>query len=130
MNIEDDFGYRFNESCAKFLGWKFDGTFYYPNSNIKFLEEKYAVIQMNFCSSWDWIMEVCLSIESMPFSCEIKSHGCTIEMYEDSVPKDWMNCNFKTIHIWGGKVYKLSKKEAVVQAINQFLTWYNNEQRT
>lgn len=54
---------------------------------------------LQFHSDWNWIMELLLQIQSLP----LDEHTHTI----------W-NLKFR------------ESKEAVVQAINQFLIWYNN----
>jgi len=131
---------EYNRRCAEFLGWKYcdndlvfnskiDG---HPPHNSVFSgwvkkEQPYTkgvplfVVKQNrmeieykrkllYHSDWNWIMEVVDSIELLGYGIETIGNYC---------------------HITGTEIYstKENKKEAVVQAINQFLIWYYDNSR-
>lgn len=102
MNKKEIFEY--NKRCAEFLDLHRD--------------EEVAIYKMTaypydflkFHSDWNWIMEVVEAIEKLGYNrrVDIDSSHVLIQYKE-----------------WYTLVQKDSKKEAVVQAINQFLIWYN-----
>lgn len=77
---------------------------------------------MKFHSDWKWIMEVVKAIEKLRFLVVIQSNFCQIQEIGAKAN------NFKPLII--ASLYSNTKEEAVVQTINKFLIWYNNEQRT
>ena len=114
----------YNKRCAEFLGYvnttPTDKDFnIYENKKGMIIGKKiYTMLEtmsMQFQSDWNWVMEVVEAIEKLKFRVEIKSVSCCI--YKNSVLK---------FSFYGIKD-KSSKKEAVVQAINQFLIWYNEK---
>lgn len=124
----------YNKRCALFLGWKetseqfkidwvgcktkerLDKIDKEANIYIPILEKDGDVIfpdfsVINFHSDWNWIMEVVEAIEQLEnVRVKMLQNSCDIFV----IDKD----KFIT-------VTKTSKQEAVVQAINQFLIWYN-----
>lgn len=108
---------EYNKRCAEFLGDEgmqkicSDNGHHYP-----------SIDEMKFDSDWNWIMEVIEAIEKLKYNVTIHFH-----------PK--LRIQSCSIYNEEGKLVSMresnhiSKKEAVVQAINQFLIWYN-EQRT
>lgn len=125
---------EYNKRCALFLGWKetseqfkidwvgcktkerLDKIDKEANIYIPILEKDGDVIfpdfsVINFHSDWNWIMEVVEAIEQLEnVRVKMLQNSCDIFV----IDKD----KFIT-------VTKTSKQEAVVQAINQFLIWYN-----
>lgn len=101
---------EFNERCAEFLGWETAGPGFFAGywNGKDFIQFH----ELKFHSDWNWIMEVVDAIE------KIGNHGFTI--YRQST-----NINGLPFEISNSK--SDSKKEAVVQAINQFLIWYNTK---
>jgi len=117
----------YNEKCAEFLGaiyskhadaWgfgnavnigskKFDGIMYVDVIQAQRFEK-----DLKFDSDWNWIMELVEAIENKGYDVFINGLYCRIT---DSGMTD--------LEIESGKV--TSKKESVVQAIRQFLIWYN-----
>lgn len=105
---------QYNKMCAEFLGKKthknkivldykdFSGV--NPNGEV-WTEMKYE-------SDWNCIMKVVEAIEGSGYQVDIQNNHCFIQKSES---------------FGGSRVYAENKKEAVVQAINQFLIWYNNE---
>ena len=76
---------------------------------------------MRFHSDWNWIMEVVEAIEKLGYYTknECIRNVNYFNIYE-------LKNNEETFYGSGNN----SKKEAVVQAIYQFLKWYNNETKT
>jgi len=114
---------QFNKKCALFIGGKkskdtlplirerlTENDYWLPKYGIKSLN------QMKFHSDWNWIMEVVEVIEKLGYEIDIFSNCVEI-------------CDIPDENYIAEAVGK-TKKEAVVQAINQFLIWYNNGQRT
>lgn len=77
----------------------------------------YELKDMQFHSDWNWIMMVVEAIEN---------YSNTVEGYKYQVDIQNNHCLIERSDCCGGKrFYSKTKKEAVVQAINQFLIWYN-----
>jgi hypothetical protein len=119
---------EYNKRCAEFLGaiysehakaWgfgnaknigskMFHGVMYHNVIEAQRFEKK-----LKFHSDWNWIMEVVEAIENLfdgEVLVEISDESCYIGYYKLLYEK------YTTME---------TKKEAVVQAINQFLIWYN-----
>lgn len=101
---------EYNKLCAEFLGLKLSGPGF-PSGY--FYKQDY---------DWNWIMEVVEAIEKLKYLVVIKSNFCQIQ----ELGNRENNFNPKII----SSLYSKSKQEAVIQAINQFLIWYNNENKT
>lgn len=114
---------EFNKKCAEFLGivtgrgyWiEFEKRL--PNNITGYYSNRHHIDQLCFHSDWNWIMEVVEKIESLPVVYAITISGKTCWPH-NVMTKD------KPISIY--KVC-IDKREAVVQAIDQFLNWYNEE---
>lgn len=103
---------EYNKRCAKFLGYKCSVNEQYElpnmmtfppkeNSNLCHTAKVCCVEDMIFHSDWNWIMEVV---------------GAICFYYKDKeVPQ---------IHLFNMPIF--TPKKAVVEAINQFLIWYEN----
>lgn len=135
----------YNKRCAEFLGYKYsefyeewneyyefwesqnDGVWYkesdligtpesfrqyYVKVNGLFLKEYHY--SLKFDSDWNWIHEVVEAIEKLGFYTKILDNGMSIEK-EGTLQ----------LERWGE-----TKKLGTIQTINEFLIWYNNEQRT
>jgi hypothetical protein len=94
---------------AKNIGSKmFHGVMYHNVIEAQRFEK-----ELKFHSDWNWIMEVVEAIEKLDnIFVKIHTGGCFIHPINDT--KNYI-----------AKEYSSNKKEAVVQAINQFLIWYN-----
>ncbi len=109
---------EFNKLCAEFLKMEFDihsGTWRY---------KKEITTELLFHSDWNWIHEIIEAIEQLRFNVRITCACITIETTVDN------NSNLRTIfkfHSIGGEFE--TKKEAVVEAINEFLIWYNKQNK-
>jgi hypothetical protein len=96
---------QYNKMCAEFLNLHRDEEVAIYKFNA------YPYDFLKFHSNWDWIMEVVEAIEKKGYEIDIFSNCVEICDTPDE--------NYITEAV--GK----TKKEAVVQAINQFLIWYN-----
>ena len=90
----------YNKRCAEFLGWKNLNDDSFPEYVDK-LGNFYPLIKLTFHSDWNWIMEVLNKIK--PLVCEAEF------------------TNRVGLHL------RELQKEKVIEGINQFLIWYNNE---
>lgn len=120
--------FEYNKRCAEFLGlkrgwwihqekpltenkkqwWDIDGK--------TFLGTKvYYDKNLQFHSDWNWIMEVVEAIEKLGYKFQF---GWNITALISLVP----NTPAKI-----ALIENENRKEAVVQAINQFLIWYNGQ---
>lgn len=91
----------------------------------------------NYCkfhSDWNWIMEVVEAIEKLSYQVDITGNEVGINSNIMSMRNITTG---GTMNSYNEKYYptiisvteeEYSKKEAVVQAINQFLIWYNEIQ--
>lgn len=131
--------FEYNKRCALFLGWK-ETTEQFQidwvgcktkerldrldNAYIPILEKNGDVIfsdfsVMDFTNNWNWIMEVVDAIE--------KSNKYKVTIGSD----DWVKISTRFLHISSDFVdivhlcSSTTKKEAVVQAIDYFLKFYN-----
>lgn len=132
---------EYNKRCAEFLGYinltpdDKDFDFYEKLEGVlgKMLEPK----SMKFHSDWNWIMEVVEAIEKVnftqvpEFSCftvVIKDKRCIIKQHSQfALAFEKLSDSFHNSN--SPFVIRDSKKEAVVQAINQFLIWYNENSK-
>jgi hypothetical protein len=132
MNQQEILDY--NKRCAKILGYEYipeKETFaYIPHGWWKkdtfkkpFDKENclYDHHHLKFHSDWNWIMGVVEAIESIKYKISgesiytltISNKICKIESTNDEIV--WKKSN--------------SKKEVVVEAINQFLIWYEQNKQ-
>lgn len=112
---------QYNKMCAEFLNLRRDEEVAIYKLNA------YPYEYLRFDSDWNWIMEVVEAIENI----EIKGQ------YIYSVQPRGATCEIKCSNQYSLAfdvqmpcIYEIakSKKEAVVQAINQFLIWYNQNE--
>lgn len=113
---------EYNKLCAEFLGWKNlnDDSFpEYIDVNCDFFKLK----DLKFHSDWNWIHEVLKKITTIQYHWELINFHGTFE------EKNCMKCEIFSLRPYESNnefSYKSSdEKEAVIQAINQFLIWYN-----
>lgn len=110
----------YNRRCAELLKWDLwetDNSAFIPPKNfdeeLERIYEALYVEDLKFHSDWNWIMEIVEAISvkfgEPPLFKEVYQKW----LYEDKGAEDFM-------------IFRLPK-EAVVQAINQFLIYYNNE---
>lgn len=150
---------KYNKMCAKFLGWKYsqnythyddwcfeweerdDGVWYKESDLIKTPEDSFKQYyvkvdgvylsdyeyRLKFDSDWNFIMEVVEAIEKLErtnvYFSKTYLGEYTIEITHNEGIREYLN---KTKKVF---IRSYSKQEAVVQAINQFLIWYNKQEK-
>jgi hypothetical protein len=122
---------EFNKRCAEFLGYinttpnDKDFDIYHNEKGMIIGNKIYTMIEpmsAKFHSDWNWIMEVVEKI--------LKDYRTDFYLDFDMPVSDTF-----TVSIGSDGKYrsdgesKINSKEAVVQAINQFLIWYNENNR-
>lgn len=101
---------NYNRLCAEFLGYK-------PNkhnnggSDDFYDDPQLYVSDLKFHSDWNWIHEV-------------------VEKMKDTMnPKEYSDTTFSYLRREVQTHLGRSNKQEVVQAINQFLIWYNEHKK-
>lgn len=121
----------YNEMCASFLGWeKLDTDSEMQTWKVLYKnnegEYKYT-LNMQFHSDWNFIIEVIEKIELLSdkfhgcFRVIIDSNTCTIKSSNLKID------NHRFSYTYHSECISETKKEAVVDAINEFLTFYNHD---
>ncbi len=105
---------QYNKRCAEFLGMDNDAFLL-----AKQIEKNTGICHLKFHSDWNWIMEVVeaiehKTIEGYPYRFETKNGY--VWFLNELADKDSIIIQTEI---------NSSLKEAVVEAINQFLIWYN-----
>ena len=119
-----------NSIIAEFMGLPYPGKDVHGNEGYIFSVFYSASKEStNYHKSWDWLMLVIEKIEAFPFTVQISSWGCTIEMWEDSIPREWIDVNFNPIHFWGGQNFINSKLQSTFNAVVEFIKWYNKNKK-
>jgi hypothetical protein len=118
MKIYDEI--EFNQQCAEFLGWKQNSnktTFYVDKNDGRYI---YEIQDLKFHSDWNWIHEVIDKIDKLEF----------FSFHIEKQP--FQNLNLAQVYVaplhpygmsipFTSAVHRENKKEAVVQAIWEFL---------
>ena len=123
---------EYNKLCAEFLGGKIkeDGwNFCLTDFGVKYCGYGFHEgFELKFHSDWNWIMEMVEAIEKLKFRFEIALNE--VNLYCISEEKRF-SCaiNYHDCENYGEEIH-LTKKEAVVQAINQFIDWYNKQKES
>jgi hypothetical protein len=119
---------EYNKRCAKFLGYinttptDKDFDIYHNEKGMIIGNKIHTMIEpmsAKFHSDWNWIMEVIKSIQKIIIK---NDEEFCIEFYQGLPNK---SKTFVSIGELGTE--SEDPKEAVVQAINQFLIWYNTQ---
>ena len=92
---------EYNKRCAEFLNLHRDEEVVIYNMR------SHPYDFLKFHSDWNWIMEVILAINMLPN------------------PKNPNDTTLQTHRTNVQSILRSANKEAVIQAINQFLIWYN-----
>lgn len=112
---------EYNKLCAEFLGLELSGPGF--PSGYFYKQDYYHFEDLKFHSDWNWIHEVLKKITTIQYHWELINFHGTFE------EKNCMKCEIFSLRPYesnNGFSYKSSdEKEAVIQAINQFLIWYN-----
>ena len=116
---------NYNRNCVEFLGYTTPHP-NFPTATYWYKEGKPPLALLSFHRYWNWIMEVVEAIEKTYsnfhgyFGVFINPNGCTIQGTK-------LRTNPENPHYaYYNEVILTDKKESVVEAINQFLTWYKN----
>jgi hypothetical protein len=109
---------EYNKRCAEVLGYQVMSEksflmYEYPKGTD--LSKVWVDAALVFHSDWNWIMEVLQKIEDLNYSVEVCNIGA--RNYVCYIRSGGVEAVYSRI--------LETKKEAVVQAINQFLIWYN-----
>lgn len=78
----------------------------------------YHIEDLNFHSSWEWLMQVVEKIESIDFVFNIRQGHVSI-----------VNNSGKTPFYTGGDIVKESKKEAIFETCVKFIQWFNENKK-
>lgn len=119
---------KFNKDCADLIGAEYNPslrsyTFQKDLTNTKYTIRKakrHREDQLCFDSDWNWLMEVVKTIEKLNFNVRITCTCITIENTTTNTSN--LRPIFK-FHSIDGEFE--TKEEAIVQAITDFLLWYN-----
>ena len=122
---------QYNKMCAEFLGWEIvENEILTVPDDCKVKPQIYFPAYQNllFHSDWNWIMEVVEAIEKLklpspsiiPIRVQIEEKSCRIFKGTWNDSKE----GFISVVSYKGNKVQYSKKEAVINAINQFLIWY------
>lgn len=121
----------FNKQCADFMGYQYFG-WNHPNhqkevSSRGYWAKKGAKIHnaklnvrvnpLRYDFDWNWIMEVVEKIESLGYWVCIQNTYIGFGKKNDE--SSFLSYSFSNM--------RTTKKEAVIQAIWEFLNWYNNQ---
>ena len=96
---------EFNRKCAEFMDIKLKPRYRHLVYG-EFLED------MKFHSDWNWIMQVVENIEGLGFEVVLDTSHTFVR---------YSGTNTQT-----GLDKSISKKERIINSINEFLTWYNS----
>lgn len=108
---------EYNKRCAEFLEWELQPITALHNFREGSWKGKNGInhFDLKFHSDWNWMMEVVKAIEKLGYVSSIYKNGvehCSGFLKDKEVS-------------WIVLSKALVKEEAVVQAINKFLIWYN-----
>jgi len=118
---------EYNKRCAKFMG------FYYKDDNTVQPIHNWVTglstmtyspkTYLKFDSDWNWIMEVLSQITKIGWNWSLIDFKGTVK---EEKPFEVAIFNLDLDKPYNKILFSaISPKEAVVQAINQFLIWYN-----
>jgi len=110
---------EYNKLCAEFMGLTVIPVGTYSIGSISHPEISEAFLKYD--SDWNWIMEVVEKIESLGWYININERECSIYDYSYRSTAQGVVFNREN---------KTSKKEVVVQAIWEFLNYYNKKSKT
>lgn len=116
----------YNKRCAEFLHWEINDIPISLGGGKGWFSDKVYQCELGlemFDDDWNWIMEVVEAIQKIVIK---NDNEFCIEFYE-GLP----NQPETFVSVGEIEVRKVNSKEAVIEAINQFLIWYEqNNTRT
>lgn len=111
---------EYNRKCAEFMGWEIN-TFkeqYLYIVSPETATQYNSLEELKFHSDWNWIMDVIEKMEKNFKKYYIRTNiwnkTCNISAE-----------NSKYIEVFDISKRSPTKKESTIEAITQFLTWYN-----
>lgn len=107
MEMTQEWTTQFNKKCSEFLSLHRDEEVAIYNMTA------YTYDMMKFHSDWNWIMEVVEKIQYYR-ACIISNNHCEIHM-------------MRTDNITSINIGARSTQLATIQAIDQFIDWYNKQ---
>lgn len=123
---------EYNIECAKFIGatsWqaypenkdlKQNGILWnFPKEITLGLYRNYSTSGLKFNSDWGWRMEVIKKIESLNYKFTLGWHATLLISFVQKTPSTLSLIQHDET---------ITRKEAVVQAIWEFLNWYKTQQ--
>lgn len=111
---------EYNRLCAEFLDYEVVQT-KSGEPLYKIGEYEYYLHKLRFHSDWNWIMQVVEKIESLLHRPnELDTPIYCVTNFRNIVKIETVNDEI----VW---VKRSSKKEAFIQAIWEFLQWYNEQ---
>lgn len=135
---------NFNKRCAEFLGYKvitekpYDGAITVQEgcNNPSFLHDRMIeeswYVYPEFDSDWNWIMEVVEKIENTNRQSHLDYYeikickNCIDVRYSMGIVKRYTFSNdYLEQAISDKRKHFVTKKEATINAINEFLIWYD-----
>lgn len=140
MEITQEWITQFNKKCLDFTERRLeDMEFSYIEemTNIECYREM-TIQDLKFHSDWNWIMEVVEKIDSLKtetskFSFHIYNTFVVISEDRNYVyEKGDGGRRTGPLHINNGKhqIFGKNRKEATLQAIDQFIDWYNKQKES
>jgi hypothetical protein len=145
MEMTKEWIRNYNHKCAEFHGWIYDSNmseaadeaYYYDYRDAKCKHTGHYISDMLFHSDWNSIMEVVEKIGSLgvtfkintqwnPFS-ECNYTQVSVTKVKGELSKD-RKAMYNSVNVYEKNSETLrSKKEAVIQSIDQFIDWYNKQ---
>ena len=119
---------EFNRLCAEFIGLECHEPSGYWTLPTFMDGDGWTMTDMKFHSDWNWIMEVVEKIEKLDRVDKrvyFKISGGEVFL---TVLEDFQEATYQFLYQENGYISD-SKKEAVIQAIWQFLNWYNEQKQ-
>ena len=128
MEMTQEWIHQYNKKCAEFLNFKkypikekADGyVVNFKNGKVPF---ESCISNSQFHSDWNWIMAVVEAIEKLDVL-----HSKYASKYDILI--DCFSCSIMTTGYHIKTILTIdntNKKQAVVQAIDQFIDWYNKQ---
>ena len=123
---------EYNKRCAEFLGWEYLDDFNYPEHNaIGYYDNEgnHKGIELYFHSDWNWIMEIVEKIAKIPTKYKNGLYKYLVSVELNLITG--VNIEGMYARNFGDKedfqricFYERDFKTNTVEAINEFLIWY------
>ena len=133
MELTQEWITQFNNKCAEFLGLDIIPT-YSNEPRYRYIDGyEYYLHKLRFQFDWNWIMKVVEKIEELGYQFDINGNEAGINsniistrnIATGGTMNSYNEKYFPTLISVAEEDY--SKKAAVVEAIHQFIDWYNKQ---